>query len=65
MIDLLEGVEKFKESEKIMTTKDFHETGEKVKSIFIFMGLKLIFYQRKSINSRPNPWANKKRNKIK
>lgn len=31
MVDLLEGVEKIKESEKIMTQKDFKETGEKVR----------------------------------
>lgn len=31
MVDLLEGVEKVKESEKIMSAKDFQETGEKVK----------------------------------
>ena len=30
MMELLEGVDKVKESEKIMSTKDFQETGEKV-----------------------------------
>lgn len=30
MMELLEGVDKVKESEKIMSTRDFQETGEKV-----------------------------------
>lgn len=30
MMELLEGVDKIKESEKIMSAKDFKETGEKV-----------------------------------
>ena len=53
MIDLLEGVEKVKESEKIMTTKDFQETGEKVNkksSIKIYC-----IINRKSANSEINP----------
>lgn len=41
IVDLLESVEKVKESEKIMSAKDFQETGEKV-SFFYFRMIFLI-----------------------
>lgn len=51
MMELLEGVEKVKESEKIMSTRDFQETGEKVK----FQINSILIFYRKLQNIGINP----------
>jgi len=52
MMELLEGVDKVKESEKIMSSKDFQETGEKV-NLKLFESNYINLF-RKSANSETN-----------